>query len=52
MSPTDLEVRPDEKGPKNLAVILLLGSIIVAGVGRDWQLHNDRLTSKSRRFSP
>ncbi|MEC8681317.1 MAG: hypothetical protein VX831_00185 [Candidatus Thermoplasmatota archaeon] len=47
MSPTDLEVRPDEKGPKNLAVILLLSSIIVAGMGwQDWQLHNDGLTDE------
>ena len=38
MNPTDLEVRPDEKGPKNLAVILLLSSLIVAGMGwQDWQ---------------
>ena len=47
MSPTDMEVRPDEKGPKNLAVILLLSSIIVAGMGwQDWQLHNDGLTDE------
>ena len=42
-----MEVRPDEKGPKNLAVILFLSSIIVAGMGwQDWQMHNDGLTDE------
>ena len=42
---SDLEVRPDEKGPKNLAILLLLSSLIVAGMGwQDWQLHNDGLS--------
>ena len=47
MNPMDLEVRPDEKGPKNLAVILLLSSLVVAGMGwQDWQLHNEGLTDE------
>ena len=47
MSPSDLEIRPDEKGPRNLAVILFLSSIIVAGMGwQDWQLHNDGLSDE------
>jgi hypothetical protein len=42
---SDLEVRPDEKGPNNLAILLLLSSLIVAGMGwQDWQLHNDGLS--------
>ena len=47
VSPSDLEIRPDEKGPRNLAVILFLSSIIVAGMGwQDWQLHNDGLSDE------
>ena len=47
MSPSDLEIRPDEKGPRNLAVILFLSSSIVAGMGwQDWQLHNDGLSDE------
>ena len=44
---SDLEVRPDEKGPKNLAILLFLSSLIVAGMGwQDWQLHNDGLSDE------
>ena len=44
-SAASMEIRPDEKGPKNLAVLLLLSSLVVAGMGwQDWQLHNDGLT--------
>ena len=44
-SAASTEIRPDEKGPKNLAVLLLLSSLVVAGMGwQDWQLHNDGLT--------
>ena len=44
---SDLEVRPDEKGPKNLAILLLLSSLILAGMGwQDWQLHNDGLSDE------
>ena len=44
---SDLEIRPDEKGPKNLAILLLLSSLIVAGMGwQDWQLHNDGLSDE------
>ena len=41
----EFEVRPDRKGPKNIAVLLLLSSLVVAGMGwQDWQLHNEGLT--------
>ena len=44
---SDLEVRPDEKGPKNLAILLFLSSLIVAGMGwQDWQLHNVGLSDE------
>ena len=44
---SDLEIRPDEKGPKNLAILLLFSSLIVAGMGwQDWQLHNDGLSDE------
>ncbi len=38
-------IRPDEKGPRNIAILLLLSSLIVAGMGwQDWQLHQEGLT--------
>ena len=44
---SDLEVRPDEKGPKILAILLFLSSLIVAGMGwQDWQLHNVGLSDE------
>lgn len=38
-------LRPDEKGPRNIAVLLFLSSLLVAGMGwQDWQLHHDGLS--------
>jgi hypothetical protein len=40
-------IRPDEKGPRNIAILLLLSSLIVAGMGwQDWQLHQKGLTDE------
>ena len=40
-------IRPDEKGPRNIAILLLLSSLIVAGMGwQDWQLHQEGLTDE------
>ena len=37
--------KPDRKGPKNIAVLLMLSSLVVAGMAwQDWQLHNEGLT--------
>ena len=39
------EVRPDQKGPKNIAIILVLSSLIVAGcAAQDWVQHQGGLT--------
>ena len=44
-APSDFEVKPDRKGPKNIAILLLLSSLVVAGMAwQDWQLHNEGLT--------
>lgn len=38
-------LRPDEKGPRNIAVLLFLSSLLVAGMGwQDWQLHHEGLS--------
>ncbi len=42
-----MNVRPDRKGPKNIAVLLFLSSLLVAGMGwQDWQLHQDGLSDE------
>ncbi len=38
-------LRPDEKGPRNIAVLLFLSSLLVASMGwQDWQLHHEGLS--------
>ena len=40
-------IRPDEKGPRNIAILLFLSSLIVAGMGwQDLQLHQEGLTDE------
>ncbi len=39
-----LHVRPDKKGPKNIAILLFISAFLVAGMGyQDWQLHHEGL---------
>lgn len=40
-------VRPDEKGPRTIALLLLLSSLVVFGMAwQDWQLHQEGLTDE------
>ena len=42
-----LAVRPDLRGPKNVAILLFLGSLLVASMGwQDWQLHQTGLSDE------
>ena len=39
-----MAVRPDRKGPKNIAILLFISAFLVAGMGyQDWQLHHNGL---------
>ena len=38
------DIRPDLKGPKNIAILLFISAFLVAGMGyQDWQLHHGGL---------
>ncbi len=40
-------IRPDERGPRSVAVLLLLSSLVVLGMAwQDWQLHERGLTDE------
>ena len=39
-----ISLRPDRKGPKNIAILLFISAFLVAGMGyQDWQLHHEGL---------
>ena len=40
MDPALLEIQPDTKGPKTLAILLFVSALFVGLMGwQDWQLH-------------